>query len=42
MKRIYDHMCKNCWHSWKSYNKYTVCPKCKSKNIDIKSEMKED
>ncbi len=35
MEKIYDYCCKKCWHTWRSKNKYSVCPKCKSKYIDI-------
>ena len=42
MKRLYDYICKKCWYGWKSYNKYVICPKCKSKDIDVQSELKED
>jgi hypothetical protein len=36
MAKIYDYMCKKCWHSWrkKSDRPDTYCPKCHSTNID--------
>jgi Zn finger protein HypA/HybF involved in hydrogenase expression len=42
MIRIFDYCCKKCFYMWKSKNKYIVCPKCKSKELDIQSELKEN
>lgn len=39
MIKVYDYCCKKCWHMWKSKNKYTFCPVCKSKNIDLKTDI---
>lgn len=39
MNKRFLYMCKKCWHSWRSTKNYKVCPKCKSNNIDIDSEV---
>ena len=38
-KYRYYYMCKNCWHSWTHTNKYVICPKCKSDDIDEEQEL---
>jgi len=35
----FDYCCLRCWHTWRSEKKYTYCPKCKSKNLDVKNEV---
>jgi len=37
----FDYVCKNCWHTWRSVNKYTTCPKCKAPQdkLDIQEEI---
>ena len=42
MIRVYDSVCKSCWFQWKTKTPPKQCPKCKSKNLDIQSELKED
>jgi Zn finger protein HypA/HybF involved in hydrogenase expression len=39
MTKIYDYVCKKCWHMWRTKKKYTACPKCKSKELDIKEDI---
>jgi len=37
--RTYDHICKNCWHQWRSPKKATQCPKCKGKDLDVDYDL---
>ena len=37
--RTYDHICKKCWHQWRSTTKATKCPKCKSTEIDVDYDL---
>jgi Zn finger protein HypA/HybF involved in hydrogenase expression len=39
MNKRYDYCCLFCWHTWRSENKYTCCPKCKGVKLDIRSEV---
>ena len=39
MNKRYDYCCKTCWHTWRSEKIYKYCPKCKTQNIDVQSEI---
>lgn len=38
MIKVYSYCRKECWHIWKSKNKFLKCLKCKKENIDVQSE----
>lgn len=39
MNKRYDYCCKTCWYTWRSEKIYRYCPKCKTQNIDVQSEI---
>lgn len=39
MNKRYDYCCKHCWYTWRHINKYKICPKCGSSDVDIQSEV---
>lgn len=42
MKRVYDYICRTCWHQWKAKKVQKVCPKCGGVLLDVETELKED